>query len=235
MFKKRVIKGSSDGKRKRLAVEVVSGEVLPNPEEVKELSGVTTETEKDDANYEDSSHQYLSMEKEEQEQELELRRKERAALELEDDDEIERKAKAKVPGFVKPVSKTMKTVTITDYQPDVCKDYQKTGYCGYGDSCKFLHSRDDFAGGWKLNTDWKVADDDSKEKQVLKELEEIPFRCLLCKDEYKSPVVTRCNHYFCSSCFMKQMKISTKCPVCKKDTEGVAKMATKLRSLLKKT
>jgi RING finger protein 113A len=26
-----------------------------------------------------------------------------------------------------------------DYQPDVCKDYKETGYCGYGDSCKFMH------------------------------------------------------------------------------------------------
>lgn len=36
---------------------------------------------------------------------------------------------------------TIRTVTIMDYQPDVCKDYKETGYCGYGDSCKFLHDR----------------------------------------------------------------------------------------------
>ena len=30
-----------------------------------------------------------------------------------------------------------------DYQPDLCKDYKETGYCGYGDSCKFLHDRGD--------------------------------------------------------------------------------------------
>eukprot|EP01126_Amoeba_proteus_P016158 TRINITY_DN1741_c0_g1_i7.p1 TRINITY_DN1741_c0_g1~~TRINITY_DN1741_c0_g1_i7.p1 ORF type:complete len:155 (-),score=31.54 TRINITY_DN1741_c0_g1_i7:595-1059(-) len=28
-----------------------------------------------------------------------------------------------------------------DYQPDICKDWKETGYCGYGDSCKFLHDR----------------------------------------------------------------------------------------------
>merc|ERR1739848_694233 len=28
-----------------------------------------------------------------------------------------------------------------DYQPDICKDYKETGYCGYGEACKFLHDR----------------------------------------------------------------------------------------------
>ena len=31
-----------------------------------------------------------------------------------------------------------------DYQPDVCKDYKETGFCGFGLSCKFLHDRSDF-------------------------------------------------------------------------------------------
>lgn len=31
-----------------------------------------------------------------------------------------------------------------DYQPDVCKDYKETGYCGWGDACKFLHTREDY-------------------------------------------------------------------------------------------
>ncbi|KAG5565988.1 hypothetical protein RHGRI_001798 [Rhododendron griersonianum] len=30
-----------------------------------------------------------------------------------------------------------------DYQPDICKDYKETGYCGYGDACKFIHDRGD--------------------------------------------------------------------------------------------
>ncbi|CAH01864.1 U2-type spliceosomal complex subunit CWC24 [Kluyveromyces lactis] len=229
MFKKRVVKGSRDSKRKRLADEAVASDpVLPKDTGKTAVAEAQVEVEN-----EDKRALYLAKEREEQEQELELRRKERTVLEQEIDEDIERKAKAKVSGFVKPVSKNMKTVTITDYQPDICKDFQKTGYCGYGDSCKFLHSRDDVAGGWKLNTDWKV--DETQEKEVLKELEEIPFRCFLCKKEYTSPVVTKCNHYFCSSCFMKQMKVSTNCPICGKETEGAAKMATKLRKLLKKT
>ena len=37
-----------------------------------------------------------------------------------------------------------------DYQPDICKDYKETGYCGYGDSCKFVHDRSDYKSGWEL-------------------------------------------------------------------------------------
>ncbi|KDD75818.1 hypothetical protein H632_c487p2 [Helicosporidium sp. ATCC 50920] len=41
-----------------------------------------------------------------------------------------------------------------DYQPDVCKDYKETGYCGYGDACKFLHDRGDYKAGYELDRDW---------------------------------------------------------------------------------
>lgn len=30
----------------------------------------------------------------------------------------------------------VRTITITDFQPDVCKDYKETGFCGFGDTCK---------------------------------------------------------------------------------------------------
>ncbi len=42
-----------------------------------------------------------------------------------------------------------------DYQPDVCKDYKETGYCSYGDTCKFMHDRGDYKSGWELD---KVTD-----------------------------------------------------------------------------
>lgn len=38
-----------------------------------------------------------------------------------------------------------------DYQPDICKDYKETGFCGYGDSCKFVHDRGDYKSGWELD------------------------------------------------------------------------------------
>ena len=47
-------------------------------------------------------------------------------------------------------SQHIRTTVRFDYQPDVCKDYKETGFCGYGDSCKFVHDRSDYKSGWEL-------------------------------------------------------------------------------------
>jgi RING finger protein 113A len=54
-------------------------------------------------------------------------------------------------------STNVRTITITDYTPDVCKDYKQTGFCGFGDNCKYLHAREDYAAGWKLDRDWEMS------------------------------------------------------------------------------
>lgn len=137
----------------------------------------------------------------------------------------------------------IRTTMLTDYQPDVCKDYQKTGYCGYGDSCKFLHIRDDFEGNWKVQKDWEIqSGEEEKHDQEggtkllggLKDIKDAESKCHICWKDYKSPVVTDCGHYFCSSCFAKRVREDPKCPICDADTHGVAKAATALRSYLKR-
>ena len=52
-----------------------------------------------------------------------------------------------------------------DYQPDVCKDYKQTGYCGFGDSCKFLHAREDYKGGHELEKEWE--EEQRKKRKAL--------------------------------------------------------------------
>ncbi|KAK9459372.1 uncharacterized protein V1516DRAFT_679731 [Lipomyces oligophaga] len=52
-------------------------------------------------------------------------------------------------------SSNIRSTTVTDYQPDVCKDYKQTGFCGYGDSCKFVHMRENYKAGWQLDKEWE--------------------------------------------------------------------------------
>jgi Zinc finger C-x8-C-x5-C-x3-H type (and similar) len=49
------------------------------------------------------------------------------------------------------VSQFVRTTIRVDYQPDICKDYKETGFCSYGDTCKFLHDRGDYKSGWELD------------------------------------------------------------------------------------
>jgi len=153
----------------------------------------------------------------------------------------------------------MRMITLVDFAPDVCKDYKQTGFCGFGDSCKFLHAREDYKQGWQLDKEWEKAGkskaplkstvvgsanrgitenaaDDSDNDEEAKELEKIPFACIICKEPYKSPVVTKCGHYFCEACALKRHKSKggKQCANCGADTGGTFNVAKNLRKLLDK-
>lgn len=106
-----------------------------------------------------------------------------------------------------------------DYQPDICKDYKETGYCGYGDSCKFMHDRGDYKSGWQLEKEWEEAekarkrrmamgggdgsDDEAANEEDDDDEEALPFACFICRQPFVDPVVTKCKHYFCEHCALK--------------------------------
>lgn len=162
----------------------------------------------------------------------------------------DREAGARQVGPVKAPT-NVRTITVTDFAPDVCKDYKQTGFCGYGDSCKFLHAREDYKQGWQLDKEWEKvggkdkkpggsnqsgADADGGVDDEARLLESIPFKCVLCKEDYKRPVVTRCGHYFCEKCAMvRYMKEKKKgCAQCGADTGGTFNVARKLNELLER-
>ncbi|KAG5646251.1 hypothetical protein DXG03_004078 [Asterophora parasitica] len=106
---------------------------------------------------------------------------------------------------------TIRTVTIVDYQPDVCKDYK------------------DLA-GWQLdklaeNASKEVGNDDSDSDS---DDEDVPFACLICRKHYTDPIVTRCGHYFCSACAIKRFAKTPKCLACGATTGGMFNRADKI-------
>ena len=36
------------------------------------------------------------------------------------------------------------------------QDFKETGFCGFGDSCKFMHDRTDYKSGWQLEREWQT-------------------------------------------------------------------------------
>eukprot|EP00959_Pyramimonas_sp_CCMP1952_P061403 1283109-Pyramimonas_sp.AAC.1 len=68
---------------------------------------------------------------------------------------------------------TIRGTFIMDYKPDLCKDYKETGYCGYGDACKFMHDRGDYKSGWELDKEWDEKEKARKAHEALKLLGEV--------------------------------------------------------------
>lgn len=148
----------------------------------------------------------------------------------------------------------VRTITVIDFAPDVCKDYKQTGFCGFGDSCKFLHAREDYKQGWQLDKEWesvtkgkkpsgtimsgggKDGAKDAEEDEEESMLDNIPFACIICRGPYKNPVVTKCKHYFCEACALKRHKSKggKTCAACGTDTGGSFSMAKNLQKLLDK-
>ncbi|CAN8310895.1 unnamed protein product [Cochlearia groenlandica] len=134
-----------------------------------------------------------------------------------------------------------------DYQPDICKDYKETGYCGYGDSCKFLHDRGDYKPGWQIEKEWEEAekvrkrnkamgveeeeddDDDDGNNSDEEEEDALPFACFICREPFVDPVVTKCKHYFCEHCALKHHTKNKKCFVCNQPTMGIFNAAHEIK------
>ncbi|KAI0029878.1 hypothetical protein K488DRAFT_55393 [Vararia minispora EC-137] len=142
--------------------------------------------------------------------------------------------KAMRTGPQRSSTSTIRTVTIVDYQPDVCKDYKETGFCGFGDTCKFLHDRGTYLAGWQLDKLAANPQAGNDTEDSSSDDEDIPFACLICRKSYTDPVVTRCGHYFCSACAIKRFARTPKCLACGAPTGGIFNRADKIMEKVKK-
>ncbi|PKI83552.1 N-terminal methionine N(alpha)-acetyltransferase NatE [Malassezia vespertilionis] len=139
-------------------------------------------------------------------------------------------AKFKAKGPIRAPT-NVRTITVVDYQPDVCKDYKETGYCGFGDTCKFLHDRSDYLAGWQMDSVEEAADARAGTfgQGLDEEVEEdVPFACLLCRQPFEEPVVTLCGHYFCAKCAIQRYTKTPKCFACGAKTHGLFNAASKI-------
>lgn len=78
----------------------------------------------------------------------------------------------------------------------------------------------------------KQADSDDDEEDAM--LENIPFVCIICRDPYTAPIVTRCGHYFCERCAITRYRKDPTCAACGSGTNGVFNSASRLKKLLEK-
>jgi hypothetical protein len=123
-------------------------------------------------------------------------------------------------------SNFIRSTTLIDYNPSVCKDYKQTGFCGFGQNCIYVHDRGDYKSGWEIDKEWAAqnkrgAQEENYEVHSSDDEDELPFACFICRGEFVQPVVTKCGHHFCESCALQQEKKTKRCAVCNEPTSGI--------------
>ena len=105
----------------------------------------------------------------------------------------------------------------------LCKDFKETGYCGFGDTCKFMHDRSDYKHGWQMDKEFEAGEyeESDEEKYVVSDDEEFPKKCGVCRKIFVNPVVTKCKHYFCEKCALEHYRKSQRCALCNQQTGGM--------------
>lgn len=130
--------------------------------------------------------------------------------------------KSRIAGPVKAAANIRSTARF-DYAQCLCKDYLETGFCGFGDSCVFVHDRGEYKAGWELDAEWEREhgrwSEEDADKYLVKDEVVVERECTICKDaDFRGrPVQTECGHRFCEPCILGSFKRSRKCPTCRAD------------------
>ena len=109
-----------------------------------------------------------------------------------------------------------------DYAPDLCKDYLETGFCGFGDSCKFLHDRGEYKAGWELDKEWEEGQrfqEEDANKYFVEVAEVARTECMICDKPFVKPVRTPCGHQFCEACILRSIQEDPEVPRVQADDE----------------
>lgn len=109
-----------------------------------------------------------------------------------------------------------------DQQIPVCKAYYETGYCSFGDACRFLHTRDKIEASSTIDKENEI----KAFKAIMEKNKKIgemnaPEVCPICSKIYIRPIITICHHKFCQKCALDRYEHDPSCAVCGKDTMGI--------------
>ncbi|EHK99076.1 putative Pre-mRNA-splicing factor cwc24 [Glarea lozoyensis 74030] len=113
----------------------------------------------------------------------------------------------------------IRTITVTDFAPDLDKEWETV-------------TKGKKVSGVKVAS--ANRDQDAEEEDEDDKLEGIPFACIICREKYKDPIVTRCGHYFCEGCALKRYRKDPSCAACGSGTGGVFNVAKGLKKLLER-
>lgn len=72
-------------------------------------------------------------------------------------------------------------------------------------------------------------DDEIQVENDAESDDDLPFACLICRKDFLNPVVTKCKHYFCESCALKQFGKTPACFACNANTSGVFNVAKEFK------
>jgi hypothetical protein len=123
----------------------------------------------------------------------------------------------------------MRATTIVDYNPEVCKDFKETGFCGYGDSCIYIHDRSNYLDSSQLDKKWeeinkskkiKNNNSSSNNKSETTEMHGCPI-CRKLFSEGQPLVKTKCGHIACRSCALERFQKIPTCAACGSATQGI--------------
>lgn len=78
------------------------------------------------------------------------------------------KSAAVAAGTIGPLraATTVRSTFVTDFQKGLCKDYFETGYCGFGDTCIYMHDRSSRRAGWQVDRDWEASQKRKQERKM---------------------------------------------------------------------
>jgi RING finger protein 113A len=123
----------------------------------------------------------------------------------------------------------VRMITTRDNQFAICKDYKASGYCGRGDTCEFLRTREDYKQSYQLDQDsnasaqfssgtviglqYETARDERDPKDEGPELNK-PLACGVCTAICQNAVKASCGHFFCEGCALERYRRSTTCATC---------------------